>query len=249
MGTLLPALKYAAFRQANRLYGAAYPCYRPLYFLYKRVSDRELIARCRHHIEPGMTVLDIGANIGFYTRLFSGLVGERGRVFSFEPDVANFARLAAETRGLSNVTITRAAVGAENGTVRLFSSPDMNVDHRTYDSGDGRPSSEVDCIALDHMAERIGPVDFVKIDIQGYDCFALRGMKRLLGMSERVCIVGEFYPHGLRTAGVEPRAYLDLLAELGFSVTVLGAAEEEYLARADDERWYTDFIAVKGRGR
>ena len=68
----------------NLLYHKAFPLYKPLYFAYKSRKDRQEISLLGQKIKPGSTILDIGANIGFYTTLFSRLTGPGGRVVSIE---------------------------------------------------------------------------------------------------------------------------------------------------------------------
>lgn len=60
----------------NQLYRHAYPLYKPLYGLYKALLDRGERAILRRVVRPGMTVVDIGANIGVYSRFLAGLVGD-----------------------------------------------------------------------------------------------------------------------------------------------------------------------------
>src|SRR6266496_1850826 len=91
-------------------------------------------------VGPGMTVFDIGAHAGKYTRLFSLLVGPAGRVFAFEPTPDSFQRLAMDVveAGLKNVTLLRNAVTGRAGPVRLHQFP------REYSSWNslGRPRME-----------------------------------------------------------------------------------------------------------
>src|ERR1700728_4292554 len=97
--------EYQIFRLGEWMYKKAYGIYQPAYFLWKRYRDRELISFLEKHVKPGMTVVDIGANIGFYSVLFSKLVGEKGSVHAFEPDSTNFKHLVSNTRKLKNVFV------------------------------------------------------------------------------------------------------------------------------------------------
>ena len=100
-------IKLKLFKLANKLFERYHFIYKPLYFFYKNISDRQKIALFKNIIKPGMRVLDLGANIGFYTVLFSKLVGENGKVFSFEPDVKNYEYLEENTKTLYNVIIEK----------------------------------------------------------------------------------------------------------------------------------------------
>lgn len=206
-----------AYRLANQLYGHCYPLYRPLYAAWKAYADRRERAFLREVVKPGMRVLDVGANIGVYTRFLAGLLQGDGEVHAFEPDPLNFSRLVGHLRDLPNVTPINSAVGARSGTLTLYQSADMNVDHRTFDSGDGRPGVEVPVVALDDYMAGKGPVHFIKLDVQGFEENVLNGAQQLLVDSPDVTILMEFWPYGLRKAGSEPAKLLALLRQLGFS--------------------------------
>src|SRR5262249_36182110 len=137
----------------------------------------------QNQLRPGDVVVDVGANIGYYTLLFARCVGPRGRVFAFEPDQTNFdlLRRNVERNGYTNVTLVRKAVAAQSGKLRLYLCEDNKGDHRTYDSHDGRPSLEIDAVSLDdYFAGERGSIALIKMDIQGAEEGALRGMRRLL---------------------------------------------------------------------
>lgn len=167
----------------------------------------------------GMTVLDIGANIGFHTLLFARAVGPSGHVWAFEPDTGNFGTLRRnlEMNPYGNVTAVQAAVGTTPGTAYLYRSP-FQFDHRTYRTREGQQGLPVDMVSLDEFLPPGQPVDLVKMDIQGAEGMALRGMKRILASNPRLAILMEFWPEGLRTAGCPPETVLSELEEIGFSL-------------------------------
>lgn len=173
-------MKSNLFRLANKLYEHCYTAYYPLYAVWKAFSDRRERALLRRLIRPGMTVVDIGANIGIYTRFFSELAAASGRVHAFEPAPSNYKRLQENTEHFANVSLKQAAVGDRSGTIRLFVSDELNVDHRTFDSGDGRKEIDVPVVSLDEYFTAGHRVDLIKIDVQGYELSVLQGAKRVL---------------------------------------------------------------------
>ena len=240
-------LEMAAFKFGNILYKYAFPVYKPLYFLYKKSSDRKKIEYLKNTIKPGMTILDIGANIGFYTSLFSELTGANGKVYAFEPDKTNFRHLEKLTSKYSNITIENSAVGDKTQMIKLYYSKNLNVDHQTYDTGENRNYSEVNCIALDDYFSENEKADFIKIDIQGYDYFAVAGMKKTIERSEKVMIFGEFWPYGLKKAGVDHNHYIALLKDLGLNLKFFCSEEDvsNFDKKTDDWNFTTDFWGYK----
>jgi FkbM family methyltransferase len=203
----------------NRLYRHAYPLYRPLYVLYKALLDRSERALLRRVVMPGMTVVDIGANIGVYSRFFAGLVGANGKVLAFEPAPDVFRRLQDNVTRLLQVEPINAAAGSDSGEIVLFESDELNVDHRVYDTGENRRQTRVRCWALDDYIQPTQRVDVVKIDVQGFELRALRGAERVLKSNPGIVVLLEFWPHGLRAAGDQPVALVDYLSkECGFQL-------------------------------
>lgn len=211
-------MKNTIFRLANKLYEHCYPAYYPLYAVWKAISDQRERALLRQLIQPGMTVVDVGANIGIYTRFFSGLAGVSGRVHAFEPAPSNFNRLQENARSLANVSLNHAAVGDRSGTIRLFVSDELNVDHRTFDSGDDRKGIDVPVVSLDDYFSAGQRVDLIKIDVQGYELCVLQGAKRVLAENRDIKLLMEFWPYGLVKAAVAPIQVIELIISLGFEI-------------------------------
>ncbi len=233
------------FTLFNSLYKSSYWLYKPLYFFYKKFSDKSKIVLLKDIVKPGMHVLDIGANIGYYTILLSELVGENGKVYAFEPDETNFKHLSENTKNLKNVSLFKKAVGNKTETIKLYYSDELNVDHQTYDSGEGRKCMEIDAIAIDDIFKK-EQFNFIKLDIQGFDYYALQGMTNTLDRSQQVSIFGEFWPYALEKAGSNYKAYLTLLEQCNFDVKVFEALENNnYDDKINDKSYYTDFLASK----
>jgi len=173
----------------------------------------------RKEIKNGDVVLDLGANIGFYTLIAAKLVGKRGRVFAFEPEPANFARLEMNVRlnGYENVVLVQKAVSNRTSRCTLYLSDQDRDTHRIYDIRDGRRFIEVESIRLDDYFHN-QRVDFIKMDIEGAEWAALQGMSLLLEKNKRVKILTEFLPSGLKGFGIDPKEYLRLLIKYGFKL-------------------------------
>jgi FkbM family methyltransferase len=180
--------------------------------------ETELVTQ---EIKPGQVVVDIGANIGYYTLLFARQVGPTGKVIAFEPDPGNFQLLKKNVRanGYHNVVLMQKAVANRTGTMRLFVCSNNQGDHRLYDSHDGRPTIDVETTTLDDaLARETRPVNFIKMDIQGSEPGALQGMQQTLQRTTDLTMISEFWPFGLQHYGVSPGQYLGQLVELGFQL-------------------------------
>ncbi|HEX2078666.1 MAG TPA: FkbM family methyltransferase [Longimicrobium sp.] len=178
-------------------------------------------------LRPGMRVLDIGANIGFYTLLARSIVGAEGSVVAFEPYPRSTAllRSSIQANGYANVELVEAAASDAAGRARLFLSPEFWTEHSLLDLEFGAPGPEgysidVPLVTVDAALERLGGghrVDVVKIDIEGWEWRALQGMQRVLRESPGMVLVTEFWPNGILKAGGTPARYLQTLHEAGFT--------------------------------
>ena len=176
-------------------------------------------------VTPGGCVVDIGANIGYYTLLCARRAGPAGQVYAFEPEPENFSLLQQNVRrnGYSNVQLENAAVSNTTGNLSLFISQENHGDHRVYASeGDQRGQVSVRAVRLDdYFADDPPLIDLLKLDIQGAEGRALEGMKTLLQCRPPRAIHTEFWPLGLRRAGPNASDMLRLLESTGFQLSHL----------------------------
>ena len=174
-------------------------------------------------LEPGMCVLDIGANIGLYSAVAAKRVGPTGRVIAVEPSAENcaFIKRTAEKNSFNNIRLVQKAVGARSESAFLYLCPTNKADHRIYDKSDARERVPVEIVPVDLMLEELGiaHVDVMKIDTQGAEPFVFDGMKQLLQRNRRLKVMIEFWPWGIRQAGRDPVEFLQTIKDYGFSVS------------------------------
>jgi FkbM family methyltransferase len=205
----------------------------------------EITRLVRARVRRGMTFVDVGAHVGYFTVLAAKLVGPSGAVFAFEPHPRNFKLLSANTRrnGLENVKCFPFAVSDSEGDAELFEAESNTGDHRLYRSDDGyRRALRVRTVRLDSVSEIRTPVGFVKIDVQGQEPAVMRGMEGLLRSSPDAIVALEFWPYGLRQTGVDPRGALGFYRGLGYDVCAHSAnagpleslADDQILSRCED---------------
>jgi FkbM family methyltransferase len=173
-------------------------------------------------VKPGMTVLDIGANIGLYALYFSQLVGTGGSVYAFEPDPALFAALQ-RGRALAareNLHVYPVALGDRPGPHRLHRSWFNSGDNRVLISTGPAPTAdpEITVARGDDLLSNVPALDFIKLDVQGWELHVLRGLSATLGRSPAVRLFLEYWPAGLRAAGSDPAELIAFLQERGLTL-------------------------------
>jgi len=175
----------------------------------------------KQEVRPGQTVLDVGANLGYYTLLFARAVGVSGRVFAFEPVEDNVKLLEQniELNGYRNVTVIRKAVIDTTGLGQMFLSTSCCGNHTLFAPEENSSSVRVETISLDeYFHEYRGRIDFVKIDAEGAEGRIVRGMHFLLNENRHMKIVIEYWPFGLKKSGIPPREFLGFLARHEFEL-------------------------------
>ena len=209
--------------------------------LLTRQHERETRRALERLTQPGMIALDIGAHIGYHTRLLARRVGASGRVIALEPHPATFQTLQRNTRDLPTVTALQLAASEAEGSAELHDYLMMSASGSLhYDeglarqqrarmgAGDVAPRGAADfepqrysvrTVAIDDCLEQlgIGRVDIVKMDIEGAELAALRGMRRTIAASPGLALVMEYNPAALQAFGHEPAAALDEARALGFA--------------------------------
>ncbi len=234
------------------LYKNAFPIYNIIYPFFKRRQDKIDIALMEKHIKKGDIVLDIGANIGFYTKILSDLVGNTGRVYAFEPDKTNYKHLLSNAAHLTNVVFHNKAASEHTGTITLYHSDLLNVDHKTYPTEHYTSKTAIDGIAIDDIIPN-QKVDFIKIDIQGFEYFAFKGMQAIFDKNPNLKIITEFYPLGMQNAKVDYTSFFNLLWQNNFSVfktengqaTIFTINDIDRYTKVKDEFTFVDLFIEK----
>lgn len=173
------------------------------------------------NIKKGDIVLDIGAHIGYYTLLAARLVGNKGKVYAFEPDPKNFKLLKKNVKENSyeNVVLVNKAVSDRDGITKLFINNENTGDHRIYNLGGQRNSIQIQTLSLDSFFEnKPKKVDVIKIDIQGSEVYAFKGARNLIRQNKNIKIMTEFWPNGLESGGSSAQEYASLLDKARFQI-------------------------------
>jgi len=161
-----------------------------LYAAYKSHFEAGPIERLREFMPSGSTVLDVGANVGFFTLRFARWIGD-GEVIAIEPEEKNYRTLIAalDREGLRHkARVFNAVATASAGTSRLEINPTHPADHKLSLDDTG---ALVDAVRLDDLIEQKGPghPSLIKIDVQGAEMLVLQGTSEILKLSRPTLFV------------------------------------------------------------
>ena len=235
----------------------------------KEVSRRggyelHVTAVLRRLLQSGHGFLDVGANIGFHTLLAARRVGGAGRVVAVEmmPRNCDLLRASIRANGFGNVTVHQVAAAEQAQTLTFCHSAGTGNGMLVSDYVQGLSETgyfssfmTAQAVAVDDLLPANPPIHLVKMDIEGAEVRALRGMDRLL-RTQRPKLVFEFYPHLLRNiGGVEPLALLQAVRSYGYEIrgidrgdgavsAPLSDGQATALVEADAEHQYADLLAV-----
>jgi len=171
-------------------------------------------------LKPGGIMLDIGANIGWYSIVMAKECGLE--VFAFEPHPFNFSMLRENIRinNASNIHAYQNAIAEKEGRMKLHVYKSYNMGrHSLVNHGKTGLFHEVEAISIDGFMAKQGldkaPVEMFKIDIEGFEMAALRGAATTLSRTRYV--FSEFSPAIMRSISESSVEYVDLMKDLGFS--------------------------------
>jgi len=184
-----------------------------------KVFDIPIVEIARKYIQPGTSALDVGANFGQMAIIFSGLVGQNGKVYVFEAQDKVFEILNKNlaANNCKNVISKDGAVYNVNDKILIFPEPDVTTEN-PYGSNAINPKlktgREVRTYTIDSMniSEKIS---FMKVDIQGSDLFAMQGAKNTI-LKNKMPIIFEFEQQFQEQFGTSFQDYVDFVNEIGY---------------------------------
>jgi FkbM family methyltransferase len=203
-------------------------------------------------VKTGDIVLDLGANIGYFTILFAKLVGINGKVIAFEPELKNFKILKKNIseNKFNNVILENKAVSDKNGMSVLFTGTKSSGANRIYEPKKAQEwrekekqqefeKKEIETVSIDTflIQKKIKYVNFIKMDIEGGEFFALKGMKDVLKNPD-LKIFMEWDRPALEDSGIKPLEVLELLKQENFIVYYVHDKKNK-LELADEKKLLT----------
>lgn len=201
-----------------------------------RTYEPLLIRIVRGLLSEGQSFVDVGANIGIFSLAAAQCVGPKGKVIAFEPEETNFSYLSrnVERSGWRMIRCEQSAVGETSGSAYLFRHTGNFGSHRVSRHADYRDDGVEEIaiatplVSLDEYLERAGLApNVIKIDVEGGEVGALRGMKRAL--RQDLVILFELWPAGIERQGESPEAVFALLREANLTCYEWDDASREFI--------------------
>jgi FkbM family methyltransferase len=198
------------------------------HILNPEFRERALIEIMKKEVKKGDTVLDLGANIGFYTLFLADLVGPGGRVFAFEPSPETFSILKknVEANSYGNIVLEQKCIADKSGAEEFFMYNDLgshfsSLSGNIYKMSKRITSVRTQTVSLDdYFNNYSGRIDFIKMDIEGAENRALIGMKNIILKNKNLKIITEYAPIALKkVSGIKPEQYLINLKKIGFNLS------------------------------
>jgi FkbM family methyltransferase len=192
----------------------------------------------RNLIKPGDTVVDLGGNLGYFTRIFAGLV-PNGKVVSIEPVVPFFKTLQWATKGFNNVTLYNYALGTEEKNIQMSVPKNYGYLRTGLASvaDHGEDASEhylfdVQMKRASQLLSSLPKINYIKCDIEGYEEFVLPEMKHILEKHKPILQI--------ETWGDHKKVVDDLMLSLGYEKYNLQEGVLQKLGAHDSA--YGDYI-------
>jgi FkbM family methyltransferase len=195
------------------------------------------------HIKPGMTAVDIGANIGFFSMLFSTLVGPSGHVISFEPNTENcrLLLLSKTLNGFNNIDLL--PLGLSNNRGAVFFTPVIGSNGtllpNTSDTLMDPNCMVIPCERFDEVVKE--HVDFIKADIEGAEYLALSGAAQTIARDKPIITIEFSMEMTNRISGINGSDFLKWVKAFGYRMEMLGRAEAGARPISDIDAFITDW--------
>jgi FkbM family methyltransferase len=203
-------------------------------------------------VRPGDTVLDVGANIGYYSVLFSKLVGDQGKVICFEPTrhYGKVLEMNIRANNLDNVEINKIGLSDKLQELEIWIGPSSASLH--VPGNQKLKSSEIiKLVTLDSFIEEhpLPKIDFIKIDVDGHEPLFFEGAWKTLDRYEPTVLLEVSHPHYLN-AGYTAWRFYDLLKDRGYFIyyedgLVEINSQEDFLIKCGNFAYSANIVIAK----
>jgi len=188
----------------------------------KPTSDAFELNLIEKNLKPGDVCIDVGANIGLYSLTMSKIVGKDGKVFSFEPSSKTFGILQQNIKinSIKNIVANQMGVSDKVGSADFFVTLQSGL-AGLGNTGRGTvvQKETVKLVTLDKYFEgqNIDKVNFLKIDVEGFEGQVLKGAERLLRAQDDLKIMVELDEKNFKSFGFDVADSIRFLNSLGYT--------------------------------
>lgn len=198
-------------------------------------------------VRQSETFFDIGANIGYYALMESRLVGDNGKVYCIEPSPSNYDRLISNIKlnGYTNTECFMLGIGDKIGKADMYISPHSNLNSLVPQGN--KPTLgkiKINLTTFDKFVKDKKKPDWVRIDVEGYEYYIIKGMQETLKSKQLMKIFIELHPHIMKKE--QTLFVLNTLMKNGFEIkkcTRCFTTSEMKVKSKDD--WDYSFMTIK----
>lgn len=205
-------------------------------------------------LRQGDVFVDVGANIGLFSLIASRIVGEKGKVYAFEPARTTFRRLNEnlELNNISNTKAIRRALSDKKGKQTLRVSLDGYDAWNSFGAslpGTHAVGETVDLVTLDQFCDEHDLVDrlnMVKIDVEGWEKYVLQGAEKILASERAPLLMVEFAKDCVRKAGTSCQELYEQIASFGYTLYQYDAESNQLTKEKPGREYeYINLICLK----
>ena len=192
-------------------------------FSQNLLYEQEETTLLKKLLKKDMNVINIGANIGYFTLLAARQVGPQGKVFAFEPfpKTVELLQKNIDANGYSNVEVIPMAVSSKSGIAKLALKSDTAHNFLTENTSEFQtidvPITTIDEYTKNHKT------DFIIMDAEGYEPLILDGMAETLAKNPHIQIITEYNPYTLEIAGNTGENFIKKIENMGFIISIVGS--------------------------
>ena len=182
-----------------------------------RIYEQETTLFIRNYLKEKDVVYDVGANIGYFTLEFARLVGNQGKVMSFEPhpEIYKVLQRNVKRNKYKNVSLNNVACGESNSQMKLHLSTENEGNHKIIENNSSKGSVVTQVVRLSEFIVQTPP-RLIKMDIEGAELLAIKGIGSDILANQEIDFVLEYHPYEMAFFDIEGAEVLELLSKYGY---------------------------------
>jgi FkbM family methyltransferase len=185
-----------------------------------RVYEKHVTQEMLRWLKPGVVLVDIGANIGYYSLLAATHLGETGKIIAFEPskESCNLLKMSVKRNGFKNVAIYAKAIADIDGMVGFHMDDSNGIINKELS---GASAYQVEAVKLEHILRAESHIDLIKMDVEGAEGLVLRGAENLMRTHHPI-VFTEFNPPSIAsTSNMTADDFLNRFRSMGYELHVI----------------------------